>query len=447
MKKKLFLRLVPLMVLAISLQSCRTNEDLLASKEEAYYSNKFQVFTSVNNETVDYAKGFNILFEKYDSIHGTAYARTTLLKKESFNKNDSEYVEFNLHSQTMLLDDGERWVIYPMIANRQVTGLMVGILSKDETEVEFRKLDSGTDYYNEVIEKFRFAFMKSNLNQRLGNTASRCGYDGSDPCDIEEVVISAPPKPKPGGGGPKSGCTGLNNCFDPTAGVGGGGGPGGNTPTVNPCDKIKSIINNPKMAAGLKELKDQSTAGGEKGIKFKVDGTPSATITGGEHSVNFGDKTGYAGGYHNHTPTGIPMLSPPDIDQLLGFARAQPTSNPANVNNAYLGMIAPNGMHYVIWFSGTYQDAITTFSQSQIDSYIIDYRILKNDLTSTIASGTTYINPDGTINNLGVEKLFAETLKNMGLQGKINLQRIENSGVVQNINLDNNMPSAVPCNN
>ncbi|WP_267406873.1 MULTISPECIES: hypothetical protein [unclassified Chryseobacterium] len=426
------------MALAISLQSCRTNEDLLASKEEAYYSNKFQVFTSVNNETVDYAKGFNILFEKYDSIHGTAYARTTLLKKESFNKNDSEYVEFNLHSQTMLLDDGERWVIYPMITNRQVTGLMVGILSKDETEVEFRKLDSGTDYYNEVIEKFRFAFMKSNLNQRLGNTASRCGYDGSDPCDIEEVVISAPPRPKPGGGGPKSGCTGLNNCFDPTAGVG-GGGPGGNTPTVNPCDKIKSIINNPKMAAGLKELKDQSLLPktnanyGEKGIKFKADGTPSATITGQDHSVNFGDKTGYTGGYHNHTVAGIPMLSPPDIDQLLGFARAQ--GNYGDPSKTYMGMVAPNGIHYVIWFSGSYNDALVTYTDETLKPFKDRYQT---------RYGT--INSEGTVSNEAIENFFLKTLKDMGLEGKVNLQRIESNGTVKNIikNSDG-IATSIPC--
>jgi hypothetical protein len=69
------------------------------------------------------------------------------------------------------------------------------------------------------------------------------------------------------------------------------------------------------------------------------------------------------------------MLSPPDIDQLLGFARAQSTSsNLTNVNNAFIGMVAPNGMHYVIWFNGTYQDAVKTFSQEDLDKYVIDYR-------------------------------------------------------------------------
>jgi len=227
---------------------------------------------------------------------------------------------------------------------------------------------------------------------------------------------------------------------------GGGGNSQPQQQPKTPCEKTKDIISNPKMQAGLTELKDQSTQGGEKGIKFKADGTPSATIIGSDHFVNLGDKTGYEGGYHNHTPTGIPMLSPPDIDQLLGFAKAQPTSNPANVNNAYLGMIAPNGMHYVIHFNGTYDDAIKTFSQEQLDEFSDKYSDLERDLKEPILNGTKYINSNGKINNLGVETLFFETLKKMGLEGKVNLQRVETNGIIQNINLDNNnTPNAIPC--
>lgn len=229
-----------------------------------------------------------------------------------------------------------------------------------------------------------------------------------------------------------------------------GGGSGGSTDPNNPenltpCEKTKTNLENQEVLAKIQELKTQSTQGGEIGVKFKADGTASATITGTAHSVNFGDKTGYTGAYHNHTPTGIPMLSPPDIDQLLGFARAQPTSNPANVTDAYIGMVAPNGMHYVIQFNGNYQDSLINFSQDQLNQLKDDYIDLANDLTSTIVNGTTYINSNGTINTLGVETLFFATLKKMGLEGKVNLQRIEN-GIIKNINLDsNNQPTPTNC--
>lgn len=215
---------------------------------------------------------------------------------------------------------------------------------------------------------------------------------------------------------------------------------------ATPCDKIKSLLAKTEVQAKITELKNQSTLGDEKGVMFKLDGTPSETISGGAHSVNFGDKTGYAGGYHNHTPTGIPMLSPNDIDQLLGFARAQPTSNSQNLYNAYLGMVAPNGMHYVIWFNGTYEDAVKTFSQVEINNYKTDFRELEKNLTDEAKNGMTYMNGDGSINNLGVEKLFFETLKNMGLEGKVNLQRIESDGTVKTIGLNsNNQPISTTC--
>ncbi|MCE4063649.1 hypothetical protein LXM63_00950 [Chryseobacterium gleum] len=212
------------------------------------------------------------------------------------------------------------------------------------------------------------------------------------------------------------------------------------------CEKLKNLLEKTEVQAKISELKTQSTLGDEKGVMFKLDGTPSDIIPGGAHSVNFGDKTGYAGGYHNHTPTGIPMLSPNDIDQLLGFARAQPTSNSENLYNAYLGMVAPNGMHYVIWFNGTYEDAVKTFSQVEINNYKTDFRELEKNLTDEAKNGMTYMNGDGSINNLGAEKLFFETLKNMGLEGKVKLQRIESDGTVKTIGLNsNNQPISTTC--
>ncbi len=109
-------------------------------------------------------------------------------------------------------------------------------------------------------------------------------------------------------------------------------------------------------------------------------------------------------------------------------------------------MVAPNGMHYVIWFNGTYQDAIKTFSEDDLTNYINDYIKAENDLTDWAKNGNVYINSDGTINNLGVETLFFETLKNMGLEGKVNLQRIENDGTVKNINVNSsNQPISITC--
>jgi len=223
----------------------------------------------------------------------------------------------------------------------------------------------------------------------------------------------------------------------PTTGLGSGSNEG--TPTIptftlpkhTPCGKTKSLLANTDVQAKITELKNQSTLGGEKGVKFKLDGTPSETIIGGTHSVNFGDKTGYAGGYHNHTPTGISMLSPPDVEQLLQFALAQ--GNYGNPANAYIGMVAPNGMHYVAIFNGNYDDALKSFSQQELDGFTKNFET-RNYLYQS--SNT----PEG------LEKLFFKTLSDMNLDGKINLQRIEGNGTIKTITKDNNgIITATPC--
>ncbi len=56
------------------------------------------------------------------------------------------------------------------------------------------------------------------------------------------------------------------------------------------------------------------------------------------------------------------------------------------------------------------------------------------------------MNNDGSINNLGVETLFFETLKNMGLEGKVILQRIESDGTVKTLGLNSsNQPVSTTC--
>jgi len=77
---------------------------------------------------------------------------------------------------------------------------------------------------------------------------------------------------------------------------------------------------------------------------------------------------------------------------------------------------------------------------------IIDYRKTASDLVDPYISGTTYSNSLGDLNEKGLEKLFFNTLQNMGLTGKVVLQRIENSGIVYNVTQDSaGTIKATPC--
>lgn len=266
-----------------------------------------------------------------------------------------------------------------------------------------------------------------------------------------------------GGGGapspnvPSNPCgSSFNNVFYRLApGCGGGGVP--DLPSLdNPCEKTKAILNNPDVQNKLDSLKNKSLSKGEIGFKTKKDGTVTGTISGGKHEVNLGVKVGYQGGYHNHTPTGIPMHSPPDIDNnLLAFARAQPTGEH---KNAYFGMIVKkvcssctSGFkiyHYIIRFDGTYSDALTSFSQLDLDNFNIDYQNREFDMTNPTGTyGTNYIDSIGKITVEGLEKLFFDTLKAMNLTNKILLQRIEEDGTINNITINSagTHTTATPC--
>ncbi|WP_261510374.1 hypothetical protein [Chryseobacterium paludis] len=420
------------------MNSCSSEGDLLNNKEEKY-SKKFQVFTSKNGEAVNYSAGFKKLLENYDGINNTGLSKEGFFSQKRVNKLNDEYVEFNVHSQDIILENGDHWIIYPIIKNNSVSGLTIAVLKDKETFVEYLPMDSNSNYYLKIIDLFKLQYEKSTRKARASNKGGNdCGFDLNNPCDIDEVIINIPNPGNgsnsgggaggPGGGGPGGGCSKFQNCIDPNSG-GGGGGEGS---YENPCDKAKERLVNPKIQAKINELKNQSTQGGEKGVMFKADGTPSPTISGGAHSVNFGDKTGYQGGYHNHTPTGIPMLSPPDIDQLLQFALAQGNGNPTNASNAYLGMVAPNGMHYVILFNGTYNDALVTFSQQDLDDHVTRYQTRYGMFKPSTSEG--------------YEKLFFKSLNDMGLNGKVTLQRIESDGTIKTVTKnDNGTTTAIPC--
>ncbi|MCJ7933131.1 MAG: hypothetical protein MUW56_05715 [Chryseobacterium sp.] len=422
-------QLLFLIALVTFLHSCRTDEITHTTEEtqqeKISFFEKFEKNLALSKSTeTNYAKPFAQCIEYY-------FENNT--KTQEFFNSKYGYFDRNVSTQSIDGDEGEKLIFFPILdENRKVTAILAGVVNGSR---DYLYYDVWVNEHPDVL------YIISRFQEYYDNLSK----NRSDTTEIDPIVITVIRPIKLTSydiwmEGPTKGNGGQGGGHLASGGNGNFGGGIGNPPATNtnPCEQTKKIITNPKSKPVIDSLKQQSTLGGEKGAKFKTDGTPSGIIHGGAHSVNFGDKTGYAGGYHNHTPTGIPMLSPPDIDQLLGFARAQPTSNPANVKNAFVGMIAPNGIHYVIWFNGTYQDALTNFSQDSLNKYTQKYRKLEKDLTDETISGMKYMNSDGSINNLGVEKLFFETLKSMGLEGKVNLQRIENDGTVKNINLDNN---------
>lgn len=427
MRKKIILRLFLIIAFATSMYSCIHDETLaLSDPTSKEYTSK-----SLWKEDEKYIKNVMKIYQENEFE----------IKKNSGTPYWSYATTTNRYDESFLM--------VPVVENGKVISVLQVPRHQDKVYFVYTFSEPDIQFFQNLLSS-RLKKVAKTMNEETSKlTCSTLSYSVWLP-DSE-----ANPDPSSGSGhwetyhvtrcsfSQITECVGIvtsdGTCQD---GGGGydyptGGGTGSNPTTLtNPCSKTKASLANPQFQAKISELKTQSTLGDEKGVMFKLDGTPSDIIPGGAHSVNFGDKTGYAGGYHNHTPTGIPMLSPPDIDQLLGFARAQPTSNSENLYNAYLGMVAPNGMHYVIWFNGVYDDAVKTFSQEQLDEYTDRYQTRYG----------MYKPSSGEMSNEEIEKFFFKALTDMGLDGKINLQRVENDGTVKMIIKNTNgTTTATPC--
>jgi len=309
------------------------------------------------------------------------------------------------------------------------------IMEKMTGTVSYASLEGSIRYEKKIVGG---AFIEEAARNGFGPMSS----PSCKPCHGEIDNVDIPPPGK-----------GVH--FDPNPGVPTVPVPGTITPpkpnqpdtpqNTDLCTKGKKVQNSEQVKQKVKDLKDHAKKGnGEKGFKVKADGSTSDMIDGGKHEVDLGDKMGFQGGFHNHTSLGISMLSPDDIDILLGFARAQGNQG-NNIQNAFIGMVGPDGTQYIGWFNGSYQDAITNFSQEQMDAFENDYR----DLENLLSSQSQYSNNNGaTLNNKGLEKLFSDILKKIGLNGKIGLQKINPEDKMNNINFDDQGSSTdVPCPN
>lgn len=226
--------------------------------------------------------------------------------------------------------------------------------------------------------------------------------------------------------------------------TGGGSGGGGGYPypqqpeEKDPCETTKDLMQNADVKNVVKNLKEHMTSGqgGEKGWRLNKTGAPSQTTKNSDHSVNFGDPSTMNGGYHNHTGTGVNIFSATDIYTLTEIVRYQALGS---TDNGYMGVVAPNGIHYVIYFNGSHTDLPVHGSYSQ--AQLIDWDKKQwNDYVSIILNNNLSANQK-------LERVFFSTLDRMGLKDKIILQRIEDNKVLNISQNSEGQLGSSPCNN
>ncbi|WP_123867294.1 hypothetical protein [Chryseobacterium joostei] len=450
MKKNLVYGLLLLCTLSVSLNSCRTDEMLTGTeqtqKEKIAFFERFEKEKSLsknassNNYALPFRNSMLAYFEKYP-------------EKKTELENRYGTVDLKVSSQDIGGDKGDdrKLLFFPMLKDGKVIAVIAGVVNAERDYLYFDVHQNTNSDVIYLINKFQHYYDTK--------TVSR---NSNDPIDVGEVIIIVTRPVKLTMSDVWSGTGGFGNPGHDMGGgngdFGGNGGSGGNPYTPqnqNPCEQTKNIVNNSKSKPAIDSLKQQSklSGGKEKGFKVNSDGTTTAQIDGGAHHVDLGDTAGYLGGYHNHTPSGIKMFSPPDIAKMLSFAMAQTNGN---IGNGFMGMIGsepcsscPDGYkyyHYMINFNGTSQELAGFLYNANWDLNKLKYefQVLEGTMALDL-SNVDYLG--GNLNTQGLEKLLFETVKAMGMEGKVNLQRIEDNGTVQKITINNGGSSttATPC--
>lgn len=361
--------------------SCVSEEDIMQTEKTEQEKKTFAIFSQSSNiqgksnkSAIDYANGFSILMQRYDSIHNTnisGLVNTTNIvehKKNSLQnvivESKEFYIENRLHSQTIFEENGDIWVMYPKIKNNSVEDLLIASYTDNGTNVFFRYVKKDSELYVKNVKLFQEKFDEQ-INRIINNKSNSdlCGY-GDDVCELDLVIII--------GGGSSSGCVGCesNPPLNPGSGcepfveciyndLGGGGGDGTGGLLKTPCKTFDDnnnstddlLNNNPSVKKQLDSLSTSiKTDTKEKAFIFAQHKTNYSVMgsyikTGTEYSVNFqsistNNSYNIMGAIHTH-PNSFGSFSTGDYY----------TFHEANKNNSYFNSLlalGPDGSLYLL---------------------------------------------------------------------------------------------------
>jgi hypothetical protein len=484
MKKKIILRWALFAGLTFFFNSCRTEDEVLPNEEQTQFRVPIETFLKFEEKArVD--PEFRLQNKQQQTGQITqkngAYNPSTVnipISQVSYKIPFRETIEAFFHNNpalgqdfykdfgtpfynvsTYTYGDSSKAIAFPILKGDQVTAFIHGIVTPQRDYVQFTIVQNNDPVTLRVLSILQDAV--DNLYPKNPTSMGKFAKEQNIRVnDIEEITIIKFNVFSGGGGGFGYLFPGRDWWKDAqwkepgNMHFGGGGkamsGDGSKhkfpdylDPKDDPCNKTKSLMDDVTVQLKVKDLKEhiaKGARGGEKGWKFNKDGSPpTQTTENTDHRVNFGDPSTMNGGYHNHTGTGVNIFSSDDISTLIEIARYQSIGN---TGNAYMGVVAPGGIHYVMYFDGSHGDL------PAYGSYTVEQKKDWND-----QQWETYINTisnDKLSNNQKLEKIFSLTLKSMGLQNKVILQRIEESkdGVkVSTIhqNSDGTTPP-IPCN-
>lgn len=422
-------------------------------------------------------------FMLHSCVQDEIYSSTGPTSKEyhskSFWKEDEKYIKnvmkiyFEHESEIKKIGGSPAWdysmsmgkynetfMAVPIVENGRVINTLVCARFDKKVYFRYENSERNNKFFNDIIfGKYTNYKIDSQSNKEKDST------NKGVMCGTRSVSMWYPDnESNPNGSGHwetnyYTNCYSYQDYYDPSWEQGGGGfdynGGGGsgtdpNNPDTNqnPCEKTKSLTNNPGIQNAIQNLKNHisSNTGGELGWKFNKVGPPTPTTQNSAHSVVIGDPSSINGAYHNHTGTTLDIFSATDINTLLEIARYQDIGN---TDNAFYGLIAPDDIHYLIYFNGTHADLPASGSYSDIDIDVWKIYQLRDmwNILNKDTSGIYCNNTTNTLNSKGLEKVFFDTLNKMGISSnKIVLQKIDSNNNISTVIKNNDgMTIEIPC--
>ncbi|WP_312901419.1 hypothetical protein [Chryseobacterium taichungense] len=442
MKRNYVLRLSFITILALSLNSCRTDDLQSETAQQPTINTKIKAFRDFEKKALaakgaapeSYAYPFSETFDEILTEHPDYAAKFS----DTFGE-----VDFKVASQTF--GESEKLVYFPILKEGKLAYILSCAINAKRTEAFYKILDPELKEYQVIYSTFA-----AHYKNRPATTAKIMeGY-------IEEVIIEwSDPIPwwwymiYGGATSPvhfPTPNTGTVNIPDPQVHpIGGYNG------TSDPCSKVKSIVNNPKLKPKIDELKNFSLTAVEDEMGYHQDksGNVTPADVNGNHHVDFTINQNSLGGIHNHTLNGAQMFSPRDILTLLDFAGVQNQTLPIgstadNTGNAFLGMISQSGS-YFITFNGGSGDLPPPMTDAEEDAYRIKLNKEYNKIILKLLKAEGK-NRGDDLSEVGLQKLFFSIIKEMDLEGKINLikQNGSNTSTIEQ-NPDGTIKAPIPC--
>ncbi|KAB1229804.1 hypothetical protein [Chryseobacterium viscerum] len=498
MTKKLFSWLLLMTVLSLMLQSCRN--DYLSDQQENDYNAFRYTYKRISLEESKHKINLIPELKKVNEKLKTceAYASGKAVKYSngvSVNTDDVIYIERgpNVHSYTFhitrdnepenaplenlvlsILPDGtykELLITYDFTSQEKQILMNDGSVdTKGKLNVE--ELNPGTYNGGGLVNKSDIScqwieesyFTSCSEGQHFNGEASQsqggpCKAD--QPSKMVTVVIhrckvlpasTALGDDGTGGGGGPFGGSGGNNNGTPTI-------PNLVLPRHDPCYKTKTMLAKTAVKDKIDSLKVKTRSeDNEFGFKVRPDGTTSDMTEGGKNNWDPGSLQGFAGFYHSHPGAGINIFSPPDIQSL--FTNIITSGSSSTVSDVFIGVIGSEScpscqndekvkyFYYIIRYNGPIQDAGTISSMNYDMSDLKDsYREREKELASIHPTSPYSDNDGASLNHMGVEKLFFETLDKMNInKNNMILQRIDDNGTINMITLNSDgTTTPVPC--